>query len=241
MGEKRANWVTALQEYDVEIKRASIVKGQGFCKMLAEASLISEIPSAEIQMYKVSLNDVESLYDDIIFYLKNGYALSNLDYTKKRALRLKAKQYQLVNDVLFRMNYESVLLRCLDKSEVEKVLQELHDGPAGGHFGGDTTAHKILHAGYYWQTLFRYAHDHVRKCKVCQTAAGRQRKPVLPLQPFNIEHPFEQWELDIIGEIVPHSSKQPKYILTTTDYFTKWVEEIPLKVFNSEDIIEFID
>jgi len=30
VGEKRANWVTALQEYDVEIKPANIVKGQGF-------------------------------------------------------------------------------------------------------------------------------------------------------------------------------------------------------------------
>ena len=32
---------------------------------------------------------------------------------------------------------------------------ELHDGPAGGHFSGDTTSHKILRAGYYWPTLFK--------------------------------------------------------------------------------------
>ena len=30
VGEKRANWVTALQEYDIEIKPANIVRGQGF-------------------------------------------------------------------------------------------------------------------------------------------------------------------------------------------------------------------
>ena len=59
VGEKRANWVNALQEYDVEIKPANIVRGQGFCKILAEASLISEKPSEEIQTYEVSLNDVE--------------------------------------------------------------------------------------------------------------------------------------------------------------------------------------
>ena len=47
--------------------------------------------------------------------------------------------------------------------------------------------------------------------------------------------------LDIIGEIVPHSSKQHKYILTALDYLTKWVEEIPLKVANSDAIIDFID
>lgn len=148
VGEKRANWVTALLEYDIEIKPASIVKGQGFFKMLAGALLMSEIPSAEIQMYEVRLNDVGSLFADIIYYLKNGYAPSNLDHTKKRDLRLKAKQYHLVNDVLFRINYDSILLRCLEKSKAKKVLQELHDGPAGRHYVGDATEHKILRAGY---------------------------------------------------------------------------------------------
>ena len=45
----------------------------------------------------------------------------------------------------------------------------------------------------------------------------------------------------MIGEIVPHSSKQHRYILTATDYFTKWVEAVPLKTANAENIIEFID
>ena len=38
VGEKRANWVTSLQEYDVEIHPTKIVKGQGLCKMLTGAS-----------------------------------------------------------------------------------------------------------------------------------------------------------------------------------------------------------
>lgn len=155
--------------------------------MLAEASLMYEIPYVEIQMYEVSLNDAESLFADIIYYLKNGYAPSNLDHTKKRALRLKAKQYQLVNNVLFRINYDFVLLRCLEKSEAEKVLQELHDGLAGGHYIGDATAHKILRAGYYWPTLFKDSHNYVRKFQVCQTTTRRQKKPSLLLQPVNIE------------------------------------------------------
>ena len=63
----------------------------------------------------------------------------------------------------------------------------------------------------------------------------------MPLQPVNIEHSFDQWGLDIIGEIVPHSSKKHRYIITATDYFTKWVEAVPLKKANAEHIIEFID
>jgi len=187
VGEKRVNWITVLQEYDLEIKQASIVRGQGFCKVLAGASQIPKSSSKEAHTYEVSLNDIESLYADIIYFLKNGYALSRLDHAKRRALRLKAKQYQLINDVLFKRNYDSVLLRCLEKIEAEKVLQELHGGPAGGHYAGEATAHKILCAAYYWPTLFKDSYDYIRKCQVYQTAAGKQKKASMPLQPVNIE------------------------------------------------------
>src|ERR1700733_11766157 len=231
LGEKRANWVTALQEYDLDIRPAKIVRGQGFCRILAGAHNIpesSDTGSTE-EINQISITDSESQYTDLIFYLKNGHAPPHLSYKSKRAIRLKAKNFSLVDNVLFKKNYDSILLRCLEKSEAQKVLQELHDGPAGGHFGADTTAHKIIHAGYYWPTLFRDTHEYVRKCLNCQTAGGRQRKSAFPLQPVNIEQPFDQWGLDIIGEINPPSSKQHKYILTATDYFTKWVEAIPLK------------
>ena len=51
---------------------------------------------------------------------------------------------------------------------------------------------------------------------------------------------FEQWGLDIIGEIKPNSSLQHKYILTTTDYFTRWVEAIPLCKINEDAVISFL-
>lgn len=211
--------------------------------MLAGASdlLALQDPGDDIQVYEVRLNDTKSKYVDIISYLKNGYAPMQLSYKRKRALRLKYRQYQIINNVLFRINYDYIFLKCLEKFKAEKVLQELHDGTVGGHFWGDTTAPKILYTGYYWPTLFKDTHNYVRKCKVFQIAARRQRNPALLLHPDNIEQPFEQWGLDIISEIIPHSFKKHKYILTATDYFTKWVEAIPIKVANSENIIEFID
>eukprot|EP00253_Pinus_taeda_P028659 PITA_28659 len=195
LGEKRENWVTALQEYDLEIKPTKIVRGQGFCRLLAGASHIQESGDTDQteEINQISITDSEPQYADLIFYLKNGYAPPNLSYKNKRAIRLKAKNFKIIDDVLFRQNYDSILLRCIEKPEAQKVLQELHDGPARGHFGADTTAHKIIHAGYYWPTLFRDAHEY------------------------------------------------HKYILTATDYFTKWVEAIPLKKTNSEAIIEFIN
>ena len=50
----------------------------------------------------------------------------------------------------------------------------------------------------------------------------KEKRVVFPLQSVTIEHPFEQWRLDVVGEINLNSSKLHKYILTTIDYFTKW-------------------
>jgi hypothetical protein len=94
-------------------------------------------------------NLVSPWYDNIRHCLQHGSAPRHLDPAKRRALRLKSASFHLVNGILFCQNFDGVLMRCLEKDEAEKVLLELHAGEAGGHFGGDTTAHKVLIDGYY--------------------------------------------------------------------------------------------
>jgi hypothetical protein len=66
----------------------------------------------------------------------------------------------------------------------------------------------------------------VRTCTPCQLFTSKQKVPSLPLVLVKTEAPFQQWGLDFIGEIHPHSNTQHKLILIATDYFTKWVEAI---------------
>ena len=61
-------------------------------------------------------------YDHIKFFLHNGFAPETLDPKKHRALRLKSSPYQLINDVLFRKNYDGVFLRCLEKDQTNDFL-----------------------------------------------------------------------------------------------------------------------
>jgi len=68
---------------------------------------------------------------------------------QKRALRLKALPYQLVHEVLYRKHSNIILLRFLKAHDSEKVLHDLHEGLAGGHFTGNTIAHKVMQAGSY--------------------------------------------------------------------------------------------
>jgi hypothetical protein len=121
----------------------------------------------------------------------HGSAPLYLDPKNRRALRLKSTSFQLINDVLFRNNFDGVLMRCLEKDEAEKVLSELHAGEFGGHFSGDTTSHKVLRDGYYWSTLFKYAHALCHKCIIFQKVVGRVKKATFPLQPVTVDSPFQ--------------------------------------------------
>ena len=46
--------------------------------------------------------------------------------------------------------------------------------------------------------------------------------------------------MDLIWEIHPTSSNGHNFILVATNYFTKWVEAVPLKKAEQKDAIQFI-
>lgn len=52
--------------------------------------------------------------------------------------------------------------------------------------------------------------------------------------------PFQMWWLDFIGSIHPFSSNRHKFILHAIEYFTKWVEAIPLQCQTSKCVTQFI-
>ena len=52
--------------------------------------------------------------------------------------------------------------------------------------------------------------------------------------------PFRGWGMDMIGQINPSSSKGHQWVLTATDYFTKWVEAVPMRSVASRDVISFV-
>jgi hypothetical protein len=149
MGEKRENWMNLLQEYDIEIVPAQIVRGQGLCKLVVDSGekLENQINTSTANQHNErQINCAQivpnSWYDNIRFYLLHETSLRNLDPKNRRSLRLKCASFQLINDILFRKKFDSVFLCCLEKEESERVLDELHSDDAGGHFRGDTTAQK---------------------------------------------------------------------------------------------------
>ena len=120
-------------------------------------------------------------------------------------------------------------------------MAEFHEGICGGHYNWRATTHKILKAGFYWPKLFGDVFAWVRACEKCQKFSERQKLVALPLIPVHVDEPFKQWGIDFIGEIHPPSSVQHNWILTATDYFTKWVEAISARNATDTVIIKFME
>ena len=78
-------------------------------------------------------------------------------------------------------------------------------------------------------------------CHKCQVFQGKRELLPLPLQPISMHAPFQRWGLDSIREINPSSSTQHKWILTATNYFTKWIKAIPTKQATDSVIILFLE
>jgi len=110
----------------------------------------------------------------------------------------------------------------------------------GGHLYWKTTTYKLLRVGFYWPTLFSDVYKEISTCHECQIFEGKRKLKPLPLVPISVEAPFQQWGLDFIGEINPISSGQHKWILTTTDFFTKWVEAVLTRQATNAVIIDFL-
>jgi hypothetical protein len=70
---------------------------------------------------------LDSWYKDLTYLLYHGTCPENMNPRERRALKLKSTQYRLINSVLFQINYDGVLLRCLECKEAEKVMKELHE------------------------------------------------------------------------------------------------------------------
>ena len=114
-------------------------------------------------------------HSDILYVLTNLNAPPELSKTKARFIKLKARNYYILNEKLYWKNPNGLLLKCLPEPKAEKIKQEFHAGECGGHLIWKATANKILRAGYYWPTRFNDVHKIVTSCHKCQIFEGRRK------------------------------------------------------------------
>ncbi|KAG7559073.1 Aspartic peptidase domain superfamily [Arabidopsis thaliana x Arabidopsis arenosa] len=155
-----------------------------------------------------------------------------------RRLRARSAQYTLLDGNLCRWNAAGVLLSCLSGDETLQVMREIHEGAGGNHSGGRALALRIRKHGHYWPTMISDCERFVARCKKCQRHAPIIHAPTELLRTATPPYPFMRWAMDIVGPLP--ASRQKKYLLIMTDYFTKWVEAESYARIQSKEVQNFV-
>ena len=82
--------------------------------------------------------------------------------------------------------------------------------------------------------------EYYKGCQDCQRFGNVQRSPASAMNPIIKPWQFRGRGIDFIGQIFSPSSKGHKFILVAIDYFTKWVEVVPLKMVTSKNMVDFV-
>ena len=180
-------------------------------------------------------------YMEIFTYLETNQMPAGYSPLQIQTLIWRSAPYSLIGGVLYNLDKDAVLRRCVNPSKVQAILEGCHSDPVGGHFFGEATARKALLAGYWWPSLFKDAHEFTRRCDPCQRVGKPTPTMAMPLIPLLALAPFEKWGLDFVGPIAPPTRYgRKRYILVATDYATKWADAAATKTDDAATMAKFL-
>ena len=128
---------------------------------------------------------------------------------------------------------------CINLEASKLIPEELYEGICGSHTGGRSLSHKAITQVYWWPNTQKEAHEYMKKCDQCQRFAPDIHQPGGILNPLSSPWPFAQWGLDIV-EPFPKAAGNKRYLLVSTNYFTKWVKVEPLANIKDVDAKKFV-
>jgi Integrase zinc binding domain/Integrase core domain len=175
---------------------------------------------------------------DLTDYLETSTYPQYFNSEQKSKMKRQAQQYLVRNGTLYKRNRQNSEqpLRVISEAEKDIILYNMHSDPLAGHFAVKGTVRRILER-YYWPTIREDVKNYIRSCDACQRRGKPQTKE--PLHPIQVGQPFSRVGIDVVGPL-NETKNGNKYIITATDYLTKWVEARAVRNAKKEDIAQFL-
>nr|GEX58873.1 reverse transcriptase domain-containing protein [Tanacetum cinerariifolium] len=168
---------------------------------ITKSVLVEVVPCRSIEVK--AINTIEEMgdtwMDPVISYLTNG-AFPEYQ-TEARKIRIKAPQYSVKQNILYRKGYLTPRLRCVGPVQADYVLREAHLGSCGAHTRPRSIAQKAARLGYNWPMMYQ---DATRVVETCHKLGNRHSGPF------------------------PKAPGRVKFLIVAIDYFTKWAEAEPV-------------
>ena len=177
-------------------------------------------------------------YADIVNYLVSRYIPPDFNYQQRKRFFHTVKSYFWDEPFLYKKYANQLLRRCVDYSEARQILSACHEAPYGGHFGSTRTAAKVLQSGYFWPSLFKDAHELVKRCDRCQKMGNVSMRQEMPLTNILEIEIFDVWGIDFMGSFPPSFGNL--YILVAVDYVSKWIEAVATPTNDARVVTKFL-
>ena len=157
------------------------------------------------------VKDDKSWYYDIKCFLQNQVYPPGASMKDRKTLRRLSGSFYLNGEVLYKRNFDMVLLRCVDRHEADLLMIEVHEGSFGIHSNGHAMSRKMLRADYYWLIMESDCCKYVKKFHKCQIYADKIYIPPTILNVISSPWPFSMWGIYMIGMIEPKASNGHRF------------------------------
>lgn len=159
-------------------------------------------------------------------------------------LRQLRRVYRMKDDLLCHVKRlrgrPPVWLPVVPATLRSQILRGLHDAPTAGHLGRGKTYARVSER-FWWPNMSRDVKEHVASCQTCQyrkPSTGVTKPPPQAFSPPS--SPFELVGLDHLGPF-PKTRAGNRYVLVAIDYFSKWVEALPVPDTSSAHAVAFVE
>jgi len=213
MSDGHIRWISLFNEFKVDI-----LYEKGKNNVLADA--LSRLPTYNVCSIQRILKN-----DSII---ADAFPTPLVDFVKKN--------YFLLDGTLFYKNKNGKLLKVIEDDHLKAEL--VKKAYLVGHEGIAKTLARLKEA-YYWPGMRNEVEETVKTCLNCQCYRPSPVSKNTSNTVSKIERPIARVGLDIIGPLQT-TERGYKFINILVDYFTRWVEAVPLKNIEDTDVIVFL-
>jgi hypothetical protein len=191
----------------------------------------------EIDQPVFTAREVPSWARPIMDFMVNGQVPA--DEAEARRIQRRSKAYTIINNEVYKRSTTGVLQRCVESSEGQEMLREIHQGECGHHASSRALVSKAFRHGFYWPTALQEVEDLVQKCNGCQRYAHQIHQLASALKTIPLTWPFAVWGLDMVGAFKQARGKMT-HILVMVDKFTKWIEVKPISKCDGHTTVKFL-